>query len=85
MQIRRLCESLPEEAPEGAELEALLAHPNHVLARLSRDIAKRDVIVANFEKPMQVCVPAYRAIQARCDCKTFSMLRIAGQDHRCSK
>ena len=56
MQIRRLCESLTEEAPKGAELEALLAHPNHVLARLSRDISEKDVIVANFEKPMQVCL-----------------------------
>ena len=56
MQIRRLCESLTDPAPEGAELEAFLAHPNHVLARLSRDISGKDVIVGSFEKPMQVCM-----------------------------
>ena len=55
MQIRRLCLSLTEESPEGAELEAFLAHPNHVLARVSRDISADDVRVNNLEKPMQVC------------------------------
>lgn len=55
MQIRRLCLSLTEESPEGAELEAFLAHPNHVLARVSRDISEDDVRVNNLDKPMQVC------------------------------
>ena len=54
MQIRRLCETLTDPAPSSAEMEAFLAHPNHVLARLSRDISQKDVIVASFEKPMQV-------------------------------
>ncbi len=54
MQIRRLCLTLTEESPEGAELEVFMAHPNHVLARVSRDISAEDVVVQNLDKPMQV-------------------------------
>ena len=72
MQIRRLCESLTDDAPKSEEMEAFLAHPNHVLARLSRDISQKDVIVASFEKPMQVPLlsvppsPAYIAAHSVC-------------------
>ena len=59
MQIKRLCLSLPEQAPEGAALEAFLAHPDHVLARVSRDISQPDVAIASLEKPMQVTFTAY--------------------------
>ena len=54
VQIKRLCLSLQEQAPEGAALEAFLAHPDHVLARVSRDISQPDVAIASLEKPMQV-------------------------------
>lgn len=58
VQIKRLCLSLPEQAPEGAALEAFLAHPDHVLARVSRDISQPDVAVSSLEKPMQVKLTA---------------------------
>ena len=54
LQIRRLCRSLTETAPEGAALEEFLAHPNHVLARVCREISQPDVVVASLDKPMQV-------------------------------
>ena len=54
LQIKRLCLSLPEQAPEGAALEAFLAHPDHVLARVSRDISQPEVAVSSLQKPMQV-------------------------------
>ena len=72
MQIRRLCESLTDDSPKSTEMEAFLAHPNHVLARLSRDISQKDVIVASFEKPMQVPLlsgpssPAFIAAHSAC-------------------
>ncbi len=69
MQIKRLCLSLPEQAPEGAALEAFLAHPDHVLARVSRDISQPDVAVFSLEKPMQViiCCPV-ACLQSDCAC-----------------
>ena len=54
VQIRRLCQSLTEKAPEGEALEAFLANPNHILARMSRDISAPDVAAASLDKPMQV-------------------------------
>ena len=63
LQIKRLCLSLPEQAPESAALEAFLAHPDHVLARVARDISQPDVAVSSLEKPMQVT--SHRAVPSK--------------------
>ncbi len=54
MQIRRLCLSLKDPCPEGEAMEAFLTNPDHVLARMSRDISRPDVAVKNLDHPMQV-------------------------------
>ena len=53
-QIRRLCDSLTEKSPEGEELDAFLADPSHVLARIARDVSYPSDAIKNFERPMQV-------------------------------
>lgn len=52
-QIRRLCDSLTEKSPEGEDLDAFLADPSHVLARIARDVSNPDEAIKNFERPMQ--------------------------------
>lgn len=55
MQIRRLCLSLKDPCPEGEAMDVFLANPDHVLARVSRDISRPDVAIKNLDHPMQVC------------------------------
>ena len=53
-QIRRLCLTLEDPCPEGEAYEAFMTHPEHVLARLARDIGKPDVVEKSLDHPMQV-------------------------------
>ncbi|CAL8464659.1 g4194 [Coccomyxa elongata] len=55
-EIRRLCLSLKDPCPEGEAMEAFLANPDHVLARVSRDISRPDVAIKNLDHPMQAIV-----------------------------
>ena len=58
MQIRRLCLTLDQPCPEGEAYEAFVSHPEHVLARLARDIGAPDVVEKSLDHPMQVPVAA---------------------------
>jgi hypothetical protein len=78
-QIKRLCLSLTEPSPEGEELEAFLAEPSHVLARISRDISRPDVVVKNLDHPMQVRWPGNLSVRPKhvpqsCICPALEML-----------
>ena len=76
LQIRRLCDSLVEESPEGEELDDFLAEPSHVLARIARDVSYPDEAIKNFERPMQVHTHSAQQPHARtfhCDGKICSI------------
>ena len=51
MQILVMLEDFHDPCPEGAELEAILAHPKHHLARLIRDLFADEAAATTMEVP----------------------------------
>ena len=73
MQILVMLEDFHDPCPEGAELEAFLAHPKHHLARLIRDLFADEAAATTMEVPrilfpsISCCISLSGKLYLRCD------------------